>query len=100
MSQLATAEPPMPAVDEVPPGAPAPGPGFGERALFHVFTAAIAAEREAQELYLRAAGLAGTGTLLERMFRELAAEERVHEQNLLEQYGAFKARLGDAAEHR
>lgn len=66
-----------------------------ETTLYNIFKAAIDGEREAQAMYRLGAELAGPGTPLQAMFRELEEGERSHEEVLLEQYTAFKEKIGE-----
>jgi rubrerythrin len=63
------------------------------KALFDLFNTTIGEERRAQELYRRAAQLAGDDSELAALFLELAEEERSHEQRLMKRYGEIKRSL-------
>lgn len=68
-----------------------------EKTLYDIFKAAIEGERDAQAMYRLGAELAGSGTALRAMFRQLEEMERTHEEVLIEQYAAFKAKIDEAA---
>ena len=61
-----------------------------EQSLHEVFRTAIEEERRAQELYRRAAQLAGEDSRLHAMFLRLEKDERRHEETLLHDYAYFK----------
>ena len=56
----------------------------------NIFSMAIDAEREAQELYRTAAKIAGDNTDLAEMFLMLAEDEERHEKGLMKDYAVFK----------
>jgi rubrerythrin len=71
-------------------------PELTGKSLYEIFGLAIESEREAQEMYVLGARLAGEETEIGRMFLALAADEREHERSLMREYGVFKRKLEES----